>query len=112
MGLFLLKKGSIISMVGSDKKELLVFPVKRAKPTHTDPEDDRQADPALPSGCMSKTWNPYKDHNFWSKKSSGEDPRQTLQACLPCNGDPSSVQEETYQALLAILPREALQCQD
>ena len=30
---------------------------KRAKPTYTDPEDDRRVDRAMPSGSTSKTWN-------------------------------------------------------
>ena len=34
---------------------------KRAKPTQTDPEDDRTADPSLPSGSTSKTYGPRKD---------------------------------------------------
>ena len=40
------------------------------KATHTDPEDDGQADP---SGSTSKTWDPYTDRNFWPKKSSSAD---------------------------------------
>ena len=31
---------------------------KRAQPTRTDPEDDRQTDSAMPSGSTSKTWSP------------------------------------------------------
>ena len=33
---------------------------KRAKPTQTDPEDDRDADPSLPMGSTSKTYDPRK----------------------------------------------------
>ena len=33
---------------------------KRAKPTQTDPEDDRIADPSLPMGSKSKTYDPRK----------------------------------------------------
>ena len=40
---------------------------KRAKPTHTDPEDDRRVDPVLPSGSTSKTWNPAQDQGFWTE---------------------------------------------
>ena len=34
---------------------------KRAKPTHTDPEDDRTTDSSLPLGSTSKTYDPRKD---------------------------------------------------
>ena len=47
---------------------------KRAKPTHTDPEDDRYVDPTLPSGSTSKTCNPRADSQFWQKKSTDGDP--------------------------------------
>ena len=76
---------------------------KSAKPTHIDPENDRQADPALPSGSMSKTWDLYRDCNFWSKKSPSEDP-------VTCNSsDLSSEQIRTCQALLATPLKKALQ---
>ena len=41
---------------------------KRAKPTQTDPEDDRNADPSMPMGSMSKTYDPRKKGNFWSQE--------------------------------------------
>ena len=34
---------------------------KQAKPTQTDPEDDKNADPSLPVGSTSKTYNPRAD---------------------------------------------------
>ena len=37
---------------------------KRAKPTGTDPEDDRQIDSALPAGSTSKTYDPQRDHTI------------------------------------------------
>ena len=40
---------------------------KRAKPTHTDPEDDMQTDPLMPIGSTSKTWNPGTDGQFLAK---------------------------------------------
>ena len=46
---------------------------KRAKPTHTDPEDDRAADPSMPMGSTSKTYDPRKDGNFWQRKDSGQE---------------------------------------
>ena len=46
---------------------------KRAKPTQTDPEDDRDADPSLPMGSMSKTYDPRKDGSFWKRKDSGQE---------------------------------------
>ena len=46
---------------------------KRAKPTHTDPEDDRTADPSLPIGSTSKTYDPRKDGSFWKRKDSDQD---------------------------------------
>ena len=46
---------------------------KRAKPTYTDPEHDRIADPSLPLGSTSKTYDPRKDGNFWKRKDSGQD---------------------------------------
>ena len=44
---------------------------KRAKPTYTDPEDDRMTDSSLPLGSTSltsKTYDPRKDGNFWQRK--------------------------------------------
>ena len=46
---------------------------KRAKPTYTDPEDDRMTDSSLPMGSTSKTYDPKKDGNFWQRKDSGQD---------------------------------------
>ena len=45
---------------------------KRAKPTHTDPEDGVNVDPSMPVGSMSKTYNLRKDGRFW-KQDSGQD---------------------------------------
>ena len=49
---------------------------KRAKPTHTDPEDDTKVDPMMPVGSTSKTWNPRADDPFWQRplevESAGE----------------------------------------
>ena len=44
---------------------------KRAKPTHTDPEDDRMTDSSLPIGSTSKTYDPEKDGNFWQQGDRG-----------------------------------------
>ena len=44
---------------------------KRAKPTQTDPEDGRSADPSLPMGSTSKTYDPRKDGSFWKRTDSG-----------------------------------------
>ena len=46
---------------------------KRAKPTYTDPEDDRMTDSSLPMGSTSKTYDPKKDGNFWQRGDSGQD---------------------------------------
>ena len=47
---------------------------KRAKPTHTDPEDDVKVDLMMPIGSTSKTWSPKADGQFWPRRSgSGED---------------------------------------
>ena len=46
---------------------------KRAKPTQTDPEDDRTADPSLPMGSTSKTYDPRKGGSFWKRKDSGQE---------------------------------------
>ena len=51
----------------------LISHYKRAKPTHADPEDDRTADPSLPLGSTSKTYDPRKDGSFWKRKDSGQD---------------------------------------
>ena len=45
----------------------------RAKPTWTDPEDDRKADSSLPIGSTSKTYDPQKDHTFWQRKDSSQE---------------------------------------
>ena len=41
---------------------------KRAKPTHTDPEDDRTTDSSLPLGSTSKTYDPKKGWQFLAEK--------------------------------------------
>ena len=46
---------------------------KRAKPTWTDPEDDRKADLSLPIGSTSKTYDPQKDHTLWQRKDSRQE---------------------------------------
>ena len=45
---------------------------KRTKPTQTDPEDDKNADPSLPMGSTSKTYNPRVDGSFWKRTDSGQ----------------------------------------
>ena len=45
---------------------------KRAKPTGTDPEDDRRADSTLPIGSTSKTYDPQYDHTMWQRKASNQ----------------------------------------
>ena len=45
---------------------------KRAKPTYTDPEDDRMTDSSLPIGSKSKTYDPEKDGNFWRQCDRGQ----------------------------------------
>ena len=45
---------------------------KRAKPTYTDPEDDRMTDSSLPIGSTSKTYDPEKDGNFWQRNDRGQ----------------------------------------
>ena len=45
---------------------------KRAKPTGTDPEDDRKADPTLPIGSTSKTYDPRNDYTMWQRKDSNQ----------------------------------------
>ena len=45
---------------------------KRAKPTGTDPEDDRKADSTLPIGSTSKTYDPQNDHTMWQRKDSNQ----------------------------------------
>ena len=44
----------------------------RAKPTYTDPEDDRMTDSSLPVGSTSKTCDPEKDGNFWQRSDRGQ----------------------------------------
>ena len=38
----------------------------------TDPEDDRRADPTLPIGSTSKTYDPQKDYTMWQRKDSSQ----------------------------------------
>ena len=45
---------------------------KRAKPTGTDPEDDRRADPTLQVGSTSKTYDPQKDYTRWQRRDSSQ----------------------------------------
>ena len=44
---------------------------KRAKPT--DLEDDRNADPSLPMGSTSKTYDPREDGSFWKRTDGGQE---------------------------------------
>ena len=46
---------------------------KRAKPTCTDPEDDKVTDLSLPMGSTSKTYDPRKDGSFWQRKDGSQD---------------------------------------
>ena len=55
---------------------------KRVTPTHIDPEDDQRTDPTLPSGSTSKTWDPCAHDNFWTEKSSSEDPAKGLVSAI------------------------------
>ena len=50
---------------------------KRAKPTGTDPEDDRKEDSALPIGSTSKTYDPQSDYTMWQRKDSNQNWRQS-----------------------------------
>ena len=45
---------------------------RRAKPTGTDPEDDRKADSTLPMGSTSKTYDPQNDYTMWQRKDSDQ----------------------------------------
>ena len=78
-------------------------------PTHTEPEDDRQTDPALPSGSTSKTWDPCGDRNSWSKKSSNEDPATCASSMSSTQWRPKLRQIGTCRALLATPLKEARQ---
>ena len=40
---------------------------------HTDPEDDTNADPSLPVGSTSKTYNTRMDGRFWKRADSGRE---------------------------------------
>ena len=46
---------------------------KRAKPTCTDPEDDRMTDSSLPMWSTSKTYDARKDSSFRQRKDGGQD---------------------------------------
>ena len=65
-----------IRATGSMVKGGLMIPsssrYKRAKPTRTDPEDDRRADPTLPIGSTSKTYDPQKDYTMWQRRDSSQ----------------------------------------
>ena len=49
---------------------------KRAKPTGTDPEDDRKEDSTLPIGSTSKTYDPQGDYTMWQRRDSNQNWRQ------------------------------------
>ena len=74
---------------------------KRAKPTHTDPEDDRRVDPALPSGSTSKTWNPAKDQWFWSDLSDPNSTARASKGMPPSIGGRCFTQKEMCAASVA-----------
>ena len=50
---------------------------KRAKPTGTDPKDDRKADSTLPIGSTSKTYDPQSDYTMWQRKDSSQNWRHS-----------------------------------
>ena len=53
---------------------------KRAKPTYTDPEDDKMTDSSLPIGLTSKTYGPKKDGSFWQRRDGSQDWSYSLSA--------------------------------
>ena len=80
---------------------------KRAKPTGTDPEDDRKADPTLPIGSTSKTYDPQNDHTMWQRKDSNQYWKQAASSGsqwkpkLRSDGEMSSVAGDTSDASAA-----------
>ena len=73
---------------------------KRAKPTYTDPEDDRMTDSSLPMGSTSKTYDPRKDGNFW----------QSTRPHRLDNGGQGCGMRSASRVLLGMLLMLAMQC--
>ena len=77
---------------------------KRAKPTGTDPEDDRKADSTLPMGSTSKTYDPQNDDTMWQRKDSDQYWKRTTSSGdqwkprLRQDGEMSSVAGDTSDA--------------
>ena len=80
---------------------------RRAKPTGTDPEDDRKADSTLPIGSTSKTYDPQSDYTVWQRKDSSQYWRHSTSSGdqwkprLRHDGDISSVAGDTSDASAA-----------
>ena len=81
---------------------------KRAKPTHTDPEDDMRVDSTMPVGTTSKTQSPKSDDQFWHEQSGSEGHRGSSSQSstqwrprLRPNRDVSSVAGDTSEGSAA-----------
>ena len=81
---------------------------KRAKPTGTDPEDDRRADPTLPIGSTSKTYDPRSDYTMWQRRDSSQYWKQAASSGdqwrprLRSEAEMSSVAGDTSDASAAV----------
>ena len=81
---------------------------KRAKPTGTDPEDDRRADPTLPIGSTSKTYDPQNDYTMWQRRDSNQYWKQAASSGdqwrprLRSEAEMSSVAGDTSDASAAV----------
>ena len=81
---------------------------KRAKPTWTDPEDDRRADPTLPIGSTSKTYDPQNDYTMWQRRDSNQYWKQAASSGdqwrprLRSEAEMSSVAGDTSDASAAV----------
>ena len=81
---------------------------ERAKPTWTDPEDDRRADPTLPIGSTSKTYDPQNDYTMWQRRDSNQYWKQAASSGdqwrprLRSEAEMSSVAGDTSDASAAV----------
>ena len=82
--------------------------ISEQSPTGTDPEDDRRADPTLPIGSTSKTYDPQNDYTMWQRKDSNQYWKQAASSGdqwrprLRSEAEMSSVAGDTSDASAAV----------
>ena len=86
------------------------FQSERAKPTRTDPEDNRQTDPAMPKQVHIKDVGPGTGLEFWSDHGTSRGASSAVSAYHQCphsHEDPSLMPQEDTEVKQGIHQKEA-----